>query len=62
MAPAFTDDAITITSPPNVPAGGTEIVKIHVQVPATAKGIYNGGIKLNIDAPSDPGMGTEGSR
>ncbi|MFZ3382730.1 MAG: hypothetical protein WA144_02275 [Candidatus Methanoperedens sp.] len=52
MEPAFTDEAITITSPPNVPAGGTEIVKIHIKVPATAKGMYNGGIKLNIDAPS----------
>ena len=51
-APAFTDDAITITSPANVPAGGTETVKIHVQVPADAKGYYNGAIKLNIDDPS----------
>lgn len=52
MAAAFTDDAITITAPSNIPAGATEIVKIHVKVPAGAKGSYNGGIKLNIDDPS----------
>lgn len=52
MSPAFTDDAITITSPANVPPGGTETVKIHVVVPADAKGSYNGAIKLNIDDPS----------
>jgi hypothetical protein len=52
MAAAFTDDAITITAPSNVPAGATEIVKVHVNVPANAKGSYNGGINLNIDDPS----------
>lgn len=52
MTAAFTDDAITITSPPNVPAGATEIVKVHVKVPAEAKGSYNGGLNLNIDDPS----------
>ena len=52
MTVAFTDDAITITSPPNVPAGATEIVKVHVKVPAEAKGSYNGGLNLNIDDPS----------
>ena len=52
MTAAFTDDAITITSPPNVPAGATEIVKVHIKVPAEAKGSYNGGLNLNIDDPS----------
>ena len=52
MSPAFTDDAITITAPANVPAGGTEIVKVKVQVPANAKGLYNGVIKMNIDDSS----------
>jgi hypothetical protein len=46
---AFTDDAITITAPLKVPAGTTEVVKVHVNVPATSKGSYNGGINLNID-------------
>ncbi len=48
-APALTDDAITITAPANIPAGKTEIVKIHVKVPADAKGYYNGYIDLGID-------------
>jgi hypothetical protein len=52
MTAAFTDDSITITAPSNVPAGAEEIVKVHVKVPANAKGSYNGGIKLNIDDPS----------
>jgi len=52
MTAAFTDDAITITSPPNVPAGATEIIKLHVKVPPEAKGAYNGGINLNIDDSS----------
>lgn len=52
MSAAFTDDAVTITSPPNVPAGATEIVKVHIKVPRDAKGSYNGAIKLNIDDPS----------
>jgi uncharacterized membrane protein len=52
MTAAFTDDAITITSPSNVPAGATETVKLHIKVPNDAKGSYNGGINLNIDDPS----------
>lgn len=52
MSAAFTDDAITITSPPNVPAGVTEIIKVHVKVPKDAKGSYNGAINLNIDDTS----------
>lgn len=49
---AFTDDAITISAPSKVPAGATEIVKVHVKVPADSRGSYNGGINLNIDDPS----------
>jgi hypothetical protein len=49
---AFTDDAITISSPSKVPAGATEVVKVHVNVPLDSKGSYNGGINLNIDDPS----------
>lgn len=49
---AFTDDAITISAPSKVPAGATEIVKVHVNVPEDSKGSYNGGINLNIDDPS----------
>jgi hypothetical protein len=52
MTAAFTDDAITITSPPNVPAGVMETVKLHIKVPKDAKGSYSGGINLNIDDPS----------
>jgi len=52
MTAAFTDDAITISAPSNVPAGTTEIVKVHVKVPKDAKGSYNGGINLNIDDTS----------
>jgi hypothetical protein len=52
MSAAFTDDAINISAPSNVPAGATETVKLHVKVPEDAKGSYNGGINLNIDDPS----------
>jgi len=52
MSAAFTDDAITISAPSNVPAGTTEIVKVHVKVPIDAKGSYNGAINLNIDDAS----------
>lgn len=52
MSTAFTDDAITISAPSNVPAGVTEIVKVHVKVPKDAKGSYNGAINLNIDDSS----------
>jgi len=52
MSAAFTDDAITISAPSNVPAGITEIVKVHVKVPMDAKGSYNGAISMNIDDPS----------
>jgi hypothetical protein len=52
MPAAFTDDAITITAPSKVPAGETEVVKVHISVPADSKGSYNGGINLNIDDPS----------
>jgi len=52
MPAAFTDDAITISAPSKVPAGATEVVKVHVNVPIDSKGNYNGGINLNIDDPS----------
>ncbi len=49
---AFTNDAITISAPSKVPAGATEIVKVHIKVPEDSRGSYNGGINLNIDDPS----------
>jgi hypothetical protein len=52
MAPALTEDSITITAPLSIPAGATDTVKIHVKVPADAKGYYNGYIDLGIDDPS----------
>jgi hypothetical protein len=52
MSAAFTDDAITISAPSNVPPGATEIVKVHVKVPIDAKGSYNGAVNLNIDDTS----------
>jgi len=52
MTAAFTDDAITISAPSNVPAGATEIIKVHVKVPKDAKGSYNGAINMNIDDTS----------
>ncbi len=52
MTSALTDDAITITAPQSVPAGATEVVKVHVKVPSDAKGYYNGWIDLGIDDPS----------
>ena len=52
MAPAFTDDAVTITSPKEISAGGSIEVNIHIKVPADAKGNYRGSIDLGIDDPS----------
>lgn len=52
MTSAFTDDAITITSPKEIPAGGSIEVNVHIKVPADAKGNYQGGIDLGIDDPS----------
>ena len=52
LTSTLTDEDITITAPPNIPAGATGIVKMHVKVPAGAKGSYNGGLNLNIDDPS----------
>jgi len=52
MAQAFEDDAITITAPPVVPAGGTATVNVHLAVPIGAKGGYYSGIDLGIDDPS----------
>ncbi len=45
---AFTDEAITITAPKEVPAGQTVEVKVHITVPEDAKGNYNGAIDLGI--------------
>jgi hypothetical protein len=52
MTAAFKDDAITITSPESIPAGATVAVKVHVKVPADAKGRYNGVIDLGLDDPA----------
>ena len=52
MESAFTDDAFTITSPKEIPAGGSIEVNVHIKVPADAKGNYQGGIDLGIDDPS----------
>lgn len=52
-APAFTSDAITITAPDEIEAGGTATVKVQIVVPDDARGRYEGGIDLNID---DPGI------
>jgi hypothetical protein len=49
---AFTDDALTITSPKEIPAGASIEVNVHIKVPAEAKGNYQGGIDLGIDDPS----------
>jgi len=49
---AFTDDAVTITSPKEIAAGGSIEVNVHIKVPADAKGNYQGGIDLGIDDPS----------
>lgn len=45
---AFKDEAITITAPKEIPAGQTVEVKVHITVPADAKGNYNGAIKMGI--------------
>ena len=50
--PAFEDDAITIDAPSSVPANGTATVSVHLEVPAGAKGRYNGKINMGIDDPS----------
>lgn len=52
MASAFTDDAITITSPKEIPAGASIEVNVNIKVPADAKGNYQGSIDLGIDDPS----------
>ncbi|MBU4075503.1 MAG: hypothetical protein KKI06_02130, partial [Euryarchaeota archaeon] len=48
MDAAFTDDAISITAPKEIPAGQTVEVKVHIKVPEDAKGSYNGAIDLGI--------------
>jgi hypothetical protein len=58
--PAFEDDAITIDAPSSVPANGTATVIVHLDVPAGAKGRYNGEINLGIDDPSMGRWGDEG--
>ncbi len=58
--PAFEDDAITIDAPASVPANGTATVSVHLEVPAGAKGRYNGEINLGIDDPSMGRWGEEG--
>jgi len=50
--PAFENDAITIDAPASVPANETATVSVHLEVPAGAKGRYNGEINLGIDDPS----------
>ena len=55
--PAFEDDAITIDVPSSVPANGTATVSVHLEVPAGAKGRYDGEINLGIDDPSMEGGG-----
>ncbi len=52
MASAFTDDAVTITSPKEITAGGSIEVNVHIKVPVDAKGNYQGGINLGIEDPS----------
>lgn len=52
MDSAFKDDAITITSPKEIPPGQTVEVKVHVAVPDYAKGNYNGAINLGISDQS----------
>jgi hypothetical protein len=46
---AFGNDAISIEAPENIKAGQTAIVKLSLDVPADAKGSYNGNLDLNID-------------
>jgi hypothetical protein len=62
IVPAFGDDAITIDAPSFVPANGTATVSVHLEVPAGAKGRYNGEVNMGIDDPSmgiwDEGGGT----
>lgn len=52
IASAFTDDAVTITSPKEIPSGASIEVNVHIKVPAGAKGNYQGSIDLGIDDPS----------
>ena len=60
--PAFEEDAITIDAPPSVPANGTATVSVHLDVPAGAKGRYNGEINLGIDDPSMGRWGDDGGK
>ncbi|MEA1943940.1 MAG: hypothetical protein U9N07_01145 [Euryarchaeota archaeon] len=52
MGQAFEDDAIAITAPSVVPAGGTATVNVRLVVPIGAKGEYHSGLDLGIDDPS----------
>ncbi len=52
MESAFTDDALTITSPKEIAAGASVEVNVHVKVPADARGSYRGAIDLGIEDPS----------
>jgi hypothetical protein len=51
ISQAFENNAISIEAPETIKAGDTAIVKLSLDVPASAKGSYNGNLDLNIDDP-----------
>jgi len=55
---AFTNDAVTLSGPKEIPAQSSAEVNIHIKVPVGAKGIYRGAIDLGIQDVSvrDPYM------
>jgi hypothetical protein len=46
------DDAITLSAPGEIPAGGEVSLKVHIDVPADSGGFYNAAINLGIDDPA----------
>jgi hypothetical protein len=45
---AFTNDAITLSSPKEIPAGGSAELIVNVKIPVGSKGNYRGAIDLGI--------------
>ncbi len=49
---AFTDEAVTLTAPKEIPAGQVAEVNVHIKVPRDSKGNYHGAVDLGIDDPT----------
>jgi len=52
---AFSNDAIEISAPTTIEAGGVASMTIRVQVPENATGYYNGYIDMNVNGKTNDG-------